>query len=124
LNLSYTTVKSYRNGSFFHSPTKFPHSPQSIRMYAMCYYLCTHDTTPPLTEVQRLIKAFMDAKSTTKIDLKRVSQLVEVAQQEQDRSQRALTEINSLCADYSNSEVGIINVGQLARISINAIKKI
>jgi len=37
---------------------------------------------PPLTEVQRLIKAFMDAKTSTKIDLKRVSQLVEVAQQE------------------------------------------
>jgi len=37
---------------------------------------------PPLQEVQAMLKAFMDAKNTTKIDLKRVSQLVEVAQQE------------------------------------------
>jgi len=66
----------------YHSPTKKPHSPQSIRMYDMCYYLCIMITTPPLTEVQRMIKAFMDSKNTTKIDLKRVSQLVEVAQQE------------------------------------------
>ena len=88
-------------------------------------YICAIMTpTPPLTEVQLMVKAFMDAKTSTKIDLKRVSQLVEVAQQEQIRAQRALTEINSLCADYSNSEVGIINVGKLANISIKAINKI
>ena len=41
-----------------------------------------NNTTHPLTEVQRLIKEFLDSKSTTSIDLRRISQLVEVAQQE------------------------------------------
>lgn len=35
----------------------------------------------------------------------------------------ALIEINSIIADASNKEDGKVNLGQLAKISINAIKK-
>ncbi|MEI7509290.1 MAG: hypothetical protein WCJ62_07475 [Flavobacterium sp.] len=35
----------------------------------------------------------------------------------------ALIEINGLCAEVSNIENGKINVGRIAKISINAIKK-
>lgn len=36
-------------------------------------------TQPPLHEVKALLKAFMDSKTSTAIDLKKVSQLVDVA---------------------------------------------
>lgn len=36
---------------------------------------------------------------------------------------KALIEINSIIADVSNKEEGKVNLGQLAKISINAIKK-
>ena len=80
-------------------------------------------TQQPLHEVQRMLKAFMDSKTTTAIDLKKVSQLVDVAIRDSERKESALIEINSLCADYSNSEVGFINVGKLAEISIKALNK-
>jgi len=41
-------------------------------------------TTPPLQEVQRLIKAFMDAKTSTSIDLQKISKLVDKAINEHD----------------------------------------
>ena len=80
-------------------------------------------TQPPLHEAKAMLKAFMDSKTSTAIDLKKVSQLVDVAISENERKESALIRINSLCADYFNSEVGFINVGKLAEISIKALNK-
>lgn len=38
--------------------------------------------TPPLNEVQKMITKFINGKTGDTLDLKRISQLVEVAQQE------------------------------------------
>jgi len=38
--------------------------------------------TPPLAEAQRLITSFLGSDVTTELDLKRLSQLIEVGEQE------------------------------------------
>lgn len=54
-------------------------------------------TQPPLHEVKALLKAFMDSKTSTAIDLKKVSQLVDVAIRENERKESALIEIKEMC---------------------------
>lgn len=54
-------------------------------------------TQPPLHEVKALLKAFMDSKTSTAIDLKKVSQLVDVAIRDNERKESALIEIKEMC---------------------------
>lgn len=54
-------------------------------------------TQPPLHEVKALLKAFMDSKTSTAIDLKKVSQLVDVAISGSERKEIALSEIKEMC---------------------------
>lgn len=59
-------------------------------------------TQPPLHEVKALLKAFMDSKTSTAIDLKKVSQLVDVAIRDNERKESALIEIKEMCINLLN----------------------
>lgn len=59
----------------------------------------------------------------TVIDYNELIELADKAVKDEQIMLNSLKEINSLCADYSNNEECFINVGQLAKISINAIKQ-
>ena len=76
---------------------------------------------PPLHEVKAMLKAFMDSKTTTAIDLKKVSQLVDVAISENERKDSALFIINSLCADYEYE--GVVNTQYVSNIVFKAFNK-
>ena len=78
-------------------------------------------TQPPLHEVKAMLKAFMDSKTTTAIDLKKVSQLVDVAISENERKESALIRINSLCADYEYE--GVVNTQYVSNIVFKAFNK-
>lgn len=49
-------------------------------------------TQPPLQEVKAMLKAFMDSKTSTAIDFRKVSQLVEVAIREHEKELKAYGE--------------------------------
>ena len=78
-------------------------------------------TQPPLHEVKAMLKAFMDSKTSTSIDLKKVSQLVDVAISENERKESALIRINSLCADYEYE--GVVNTQYVSNIVFKAFNK-
>lgn len=78
-------------------------------------------TQPPLHEVKAMLKAFMDSKTSTAIDLKKVSQLVDVAIRENERKESALIRINSLCADYEYE--GVVNTQYVSNIVNKALNK-
>ena len=78
-------------------------------------------TQPPLHEVQRMLKAFMDSKTTTSIDFRKVSELVEVAIRDNERKDSALIRINSLCADYEYE--GVVNTQYVSNIVNKALNK-
>ena len=78
-------------------------------------------TQPPLHEVKAMLKAFLDSKTTTAIDLKKVSQLVDVAISENERKDSALIRINSLCADYEYE--GVVNTQYVSNIVFKALNK-
>lgn len=78
-------------------------------------------TQPPLHEVKAMLKAFMDSKTSTAIDLKKVSQLVDVAISENERKDSALIRINSLCADYEYE--GVVNTQYVSNIVNKALNK-
>lgn len=52
-------------------------------------------TQPPLHEVKALLKAFMDSKTTTEINIERIYKLVNVAIRENERKESALIRINA-----------------------------
>lgn len=78
-------------------------------------------TQPPLHEAKAMLKAFMDSKTSTAIDLKKVSQLVDVAISENERKESALIRINSLCADYEYE--GVVNTQYVSNIVFKAFNK-
>ncbi len=78
-------------------------------------------TQQPLQQVQAMLKAFMDSKTSTAIDLKKVSQLVDVAISENERKDSALIRINSLCADYEYE--GVVNTQYVSNIVNKALNK-
>ena len=78
-------------------------------------------TQQPLHEVQRMLKAFMDSKTTTAIDLKKVSQLVDVAIREHELLKSALSEIDVLCALYEYE--GVVNTQYVSSIVLKALNK-
>lgn len=78
-------------------------------------------TQPPLQQVQRMLKEFLDSKTSTAIDLKKVSQLVDVAIRDSERKDSALFIINSLCADYEYE--GVVNTQYVSNIVFKAFNK-
>lgn len=81
-----------------------------------CVNACAGITNEELADMQR----YFGKEGRTYYTL--VSDMRE-AQKQRDELLEALIEINSLIADASNIEDGKVNLGKLARISMNAIKK-
>ena len=62
-------------------------------------------TQPPLHEVKAMLKAFMDSKTTTAIDLKKVSQLVDVAIEQMKRREYAISMCHEALATYGEHPI-------------------
>jgi hypothetical protein len=73
-----------------------------------------------MTNTQKLQQLILNE---TVIDYNELVDLADKAVKDEQIMLNSLKEINSLCDDYSNNEEGFINVGQIAKISINAIKQ-
>lgn len=73
-----------------------------------------------MTNAQKLQQLILNE---TVIDYNELVDLADKAVKDEQIMLNSLKEINSLCDDYSNNEEGFINVGQIAKISINAIKQ-